>query len=268
MAARKFEGGSGVTMEMKKGGGKKGKVEDRRARVFEFKKPGTDVPVTAERVKMEGLGTRLKFINEFLAKQREKYPLSTKQNVNQFLRRMIVENPEMVFVRYIDIFLGFGSSVTNAELSDFIFEVGYLRENVMKVKGRIESDPRLKESVRPLREFLKIMEKVAQAAKVLAGMSKKEREEVTNGGGGDKLNSKQRAFLKYKHLLEHKRARHFKLAKKKEKEMRRLDRGVEDALAKIEAEEKVVKKAEGDVAEAKAPKSPKKGRVGRFSKAA
>lgn len=278
--AKKIEGGNGVAMEIKSGRGKK---DEHAAKVFEFKKPGTDVPVTAESegglknrvksgVKMDGLGTRLRFLNEFLAKQKEKYPLSTKQTVNQFLRRMIVENPEMIFTRYIDIFLKFEASVTNMRLSDFVFEVGYLRENIMKVKSAVESNPMFKESAHPLHDFLKVMEKLVHAAKLLMSMDQKEREEVMSGAGDGKLNPKQKAFLKYKHFLVNRKERHFKLAKKKEKEMKHLDHGVEEALAKIEAEERLVEKMEEEVAEAKVSKFSKKGAHGggaaKFRKAA
>lgn len=220
----------------------------------DFEKKREDREVTMK----EALVAKFRFLKEdLLAPKRSKFEASSKTLMNDFLRRMIVENPEEVTHSYAEHFVRFNESTTKGDFVQFSDELGVMRRNVVRILGFIKKTPSAASDIQSMDLFLVRLDEMIEAANRFAAMSDEDRKKVLSGGK-DGLNVHQRAALDAKKKVEVLKNKVYTKAQTKESKMKQKDSTIMIVLDKILA---------GEVAEEKrGNKGGSGGKVAKFQK--
>jgi len=226
--------------------------------------------VLRDQTMKETLVAKFKFLKEdLLGPKRSKFEASSKTQMNDFLRRMIVENPEEIVHSYAEHLLSFGSDATQEDFTQFSGELGFMKSSVVRILGVIKKDPKTLKYIQPMEQFLGYLDLMIVTADGFAAMPDKDRKKALSGDK-DGLSDGQKFVLQQKMEVELLKKKVFKKAQLKEDRMKATDSDImqvlDDLYEKEMARERAnkgdgenTKKGKGEEGHAsKESKSPKK----------
>ncbi len=190
----------------------------------------------------EALIAKFRFLkNDLIAPEKGKFKVSSKLEIDDFLRRMIIENPEAIICSYADHLLHLSASTTGTELLQFSGEIGVVQHNVVRVLGVMRKNSKDLDMLQDLSDFLDDLETVKNLADHLAALSDEDRKKVLSGDKKDLTNEQKNVLLEMEEvgIL---REEDYGDAKENQKEMEWDDIKVTDLLKKLREEDLLAEK--------------------------
>jgi len=166
---------------------------------------------------------------DLLGPKRSKFEASSKTQMNDFLRRMIVENPEEIVHSYAEHLLALGPDATKDDFTQFSGELGFMKSSVVRILGVIKKDPKTTKYIQPMEQFLGSLELMIVTADGFAGMPDKDRKKALSGDK-DGLTDGQKFVSQQKMEVELLKKKVFKKAQLKEDRMKATDSDIIQVL--------------------------------------
>jgi len=198
--------------------------------------------VDRKKTMKEALIAKFRFLkNDLIAPEKSKFKVSSKLEIDDFLRSMIIENPEAIICSYADHVLHLGASTTAADLLQFSNEIGVVQHNVVRILGIMRKNPKDFHMLQDLSDFLDDLETIKSLSDHLAALSDKDRKKVLSG---DKkgLTSEQKSVLLEMKEVGVLREEDYGDAKENQKEMEWDDIKITDLLKKLREEDLLAEK--------------------------
>ena len=198
--------------------------------------------VDRKKTMKEALIAKFRFLkNDLIAPEKSKFKVSSKLEIDDFLRRMIIENPEAIVCSYADHLLHLDASATSTELLQFSGEISVVQHNVVRILGVMRKNSKDFHMLQDLSDFLDDLDTIKSLADHLAALSDKDRKKVLSGDKKD-LTSEQKSVLLEMEEVGILREEDYGDAKENQKEMEWDDIKITDLLKKLHEEDLLAEK--------------------------